>query len=190
MAKAIFDLFNSIYPMTPELQKYISDHLKVRKLKKRELLLKKGQINSVGSFLNSGFLHCYYPKNNKKITSWFLQEGKLAISVRSFFSQVPSRECIEALEPCELYYLTYQEMRTAYKTFLEFNFIIRELVEKYYMLKEEHAYQLQIGTTSKERFDWFIDTFPDLITYLPMRHIATFLGVTEETLSRMRSQKP
>ena len=58
------------------------------------------------------------------------------------------------------------------------------------MLKEEHTYQLQKLITTKERFDWFMNTFPDLITRVPMRHIASFLNVTEETLSRVRSQKP
>jgi hypothetical protein len=187
--EALFELFNSIYPMSNELEEYILKHLKRRKLKRKELLLKNGQINSVGSFLASGLLHCYYPINDKKITSWFLQENKLAISVQSFFSQKHSYECIEALEPCELFYLTHQEMETAYKTFLEFNYIIRVLVQNYYMLKEEHTRQLQIGSNTRERFDWFLKTFPDLIKCVPARHIATFLGVTEETLSRMRSQK-
>jgi hypothetical protein len=187
--EALFNLFNAIYPMSPELQNYISKHLKHRVLKKKELLLKKGHINSIGSFLSSGLLHCYYFENDKKITSWFLQEQKLAISVQSFFSQKPSYESIEAVEPCELFYLTYAELQTAYNTFLEFNFIIRVLVEKYYMLKEEHTYQLQKFATTKERFDWFTNTFPDLINRVPMKHVATFLGVTEETLSRIRSQK-
>lgn len=187
--KALFDQFNAIYPMSTELQNYISKHLKSRKLKKREFLLRNGQTNSIGSFLNSGLLHCYYPHNDKKITSWFLQEGNLAISVQSFFAQKQSYECIEAMEPCELFYLTYQELQFAYRAFLEFNFIIRFLVEKYYMLKEEQTYQLQTAATAKERFNWFIDTFPELITRVPMRHIASFLGVTEETLSRIRSPK-
>lgn len=186
--EALFKLFNDIYPMSSDLQDYIAKHLKVRELKKRELLLKNGRINSFGSFLNSGLLHCYHIDNDRKITSWFLHEKKIAISGQSFFSQKPSIECIEALEPCELYYLKYDELQIAYKTFLELNYIIRVLVEKYYMLKEEHTYQLQARAT-KERFEWFTTTFPDLILRVPMRYIATFLGVTEETLSRIRNQR-
>ncbi|WP_207515959.1 Crp/Fnr family transcriptional regulator [Longitalea luteola] len=187
--EALFQQFNSIHPMSDELQRFILKNLKMRKLKKRELLLKKGQTNSIGSFLSSGLLHCYYIEDDKKITSWFLQQNKLAISVQSFFSQKPSYECIEALEPCELWYLTYEELQTAYKTFLELNFIIRVQIEKYYMLKEEHAYQLQRATKTRERFEWFLNNFPDLITRVPMRYVASFLGVSEETLSRIRNQK-
>lgn len=188
--EALFELFNTIYPMSEGLQDYIVKHLKRRELKKREFLLKKNQTNTIGSFLNKGLLHCYYYENDKKTTSWFLNEGKLAISVRSFFSQKPSVECIRALEACELFYLTHEEMQTAYNKYLEFNYIIRELVQKYYMLKEDHAYKLQTGATTKQRFEWFMKTFPDFINRVPSRHIASFLGVTEETLSRMRSQKP
>ena len=188
--EALFEIFSQIHPMSSGLQDYIIKHLKCRKLKKKELLLKKHQTNSIGSFLNSGLLHCYYLENDKKITSWFLQEKRLAISVQSFFSQTPSYECIEAIEPCEIFYLTWEELQTAYKTYSELNYIIRELLQKYYMEKEQHAYQLQKGTNTRERFDWFIKSFPDLITRVPMRHVASFLGVTEETLSRIRSQKP
>ena len=187
--EAIFKIFNEIYPVSVDLQNYIHQNLKRRTLRKKEFLLKEHQTNSVGSFLNSGLLHCYYKENDKKITSWFLQEKDLAISVQSFFSQKPSAEYIQALEPCEIFYLTYDELQTAYKKHLEFNFIIRVLLEKYYMLKEGHTYQLQRNTTTKERFEWFIKTFPDLIVKIPMRHVASFLGVTEETLSRIRNQK-
>ena len=187
--EALFEIFDSIHPMSSGLQDYLVRHLKSRKLKKREYLVMKGHTNSIGSFLNSGLLHCYYMEKDKKISSWFLQEKKLAISVQSFFSQTPSVECIEALEPCELWYLTVQELQIAYSTYMELNYIIRELLQKYYMLKEEHAYQLQKMATIRERFDWFMIKFPDIINRVPMRHIASFLGVTEETLSRIRSQK-
>lgn len=187
--EALFELFDSIYPMSIGLQDYLARHLKSRKLKRKDFLVMKGQTNSIGSFLSSGLLHCYYAENNKKITSWFLQENKLAISVQSFFSQEPSLETIEALEPCELFYLTYNELQIAYSKYLELNYIIRELLQKYYMIKEEHAYQLQKAANTRERFDWFQKRFPDIITRVSRRHVATFLGVTEETLSRIRSQK-
>ncbi|WP_205514320.1 Crp/Fnr family transcriptional regulator [Longitalea arenae] len=186
--EALFNLFDSIYPMSSGLQDYLSTNLKSRKLKKGELLVKKGHICTIGSFLCSGLLHCYYPENDRKITSWFLQEGKLAISVGSFFTQKISYETIEAMEPCELVYLTYQELQTAYSNYLELNYIIRSQLERYYMLKEEHTFQLQKVTTTKDRFDWFISTFPELVTRVPMRYIASFLGVTEETLSRIRKK--
>lgn len=187
---ALFEIFNSIYPMSNGLRNYLAKHLKSRKLKKREFLVLKGQTNSIGSFLNYGLLHCYYPENDRKITSWFLQEKKLAVSVQSFFLQVPSNEVIEALEPCELLYLTVEELGFAYSTYMELNYIIRELLQTYYLIKEEHAYQLQKSATARERFDWFQKRFPDVITRVAMRHIASFLGVTEETLSRIRSPKP
>lgn len=187
--EALFEIFNSIYPISNGLQDYLATHLKSRKLKKRELLVMKGQVNSIGSFLNYGLLHCYYPEEDRKITSWFLQEKKLAVSVQSFFLQAPSDEIIEALEPCELIYLTVPELQYAYRTYLELNYIIRELLQTYYLLKEEHAHQLQKVGTARERFDWFQKRFPEIIPKVSMRHIASFLGVTEETLSRIRSQK-
>ncbi|MCS3801062.1 Crp/Fnr family transcriptional regulator [Niastella sp. OAS944] len=187
--EALFKLLNDIYPMSSGLQDYIFTHLKRRELKRKELLVKKNEINTIGSFLNAGLLHCYYlGDDDKKVTSWFLQKGQMAISVESFFSQTPSVECIEAMEPCEIFYLTYQEMQTAYKTYLEFNYIIRELIQKYYVIKAQHTYQLQKGTTTKERFEWFMNSFPEIITRVPRRHIASFLGVSEVTLSRMGSQ--
>jgi CRP/FNR family transcriptional regulator, anaerobic regulatory protein len=188
--EAIFEVFNSIYPVSKDLATYLASNIKCLQLKKGEFLVKKHRVNTIGSFVNSGLLHCYYLEKDKKITSWFLQEKSLAISVQSFFSQKPSYEFIQALEPSEIYYLTHQELEIAYKKFMELNYIIRELLQEYYMLKEEHAYQLQKGSTAKSRFDWFANAFPEITTRVPKRHIASFLGVTEETLSRIRKQKP
>ena len=185
---ALFAQFNAIYPMSDGLQEFLAAHLKRRELKRGEFLVKKGNVNTVGSFLNSGLLHCYYPENDKKITSWFVQEKNLSIAVGSFFSQEMSYESIQAMQPCELFYLTSEELQTAYTSFLELNFIIREMLQVYYRAKEQHTYQLQRGTI-KDRFDWFTNTFSDLVTIVPMKYIATFLGVAEETLSRIRSAK-
>jgi CRP/FNR family transcriptional regulator, anaerobic regulatory protein len=189
MMETLFQLFNQIHPLSTGLQNQIVSILKQRELKKHDFLLKKSQTCSTISFLNTGILHCYYLEDHKKITSWFLRDSNIAVSPRSFFRQRPSDETIEALSPCDLYYITHKEWQDLNNTFPEFNYIGRELTQQYYLLKDEHSYQLQTGTI-KDRYDWFLKTFPDLISLVPSRHVATFLGVTEETLSRIRNNKP
>lgn len=184
----LLSLLNSIQPISADLLAHLQSILKHKSVKNREFLLQKGQVCSEICFIASGLLHCYYTDGNKKVTSWLMQEGNVIISVRSFFSRLPSYESIQALEDCELYYVTYHELQDTYRLFPEFNVTGRILTERYYLWKDEQAYHLTAGR-SRERMQWFLERFPDLILRAPSRYIATFLGITEETFSRQRSRK-
>lgn len=182
---SLLQFLNSIQPLSEPLLKHLYSILKHKALKNGDFLLRKGQVSSEICFVQKGLLHCFYSKGNKKITSWLMQEGNVIISVKSFFSRLPSYESIKALEDCELYYIGYAELQETYRLFPEFNVTGRILTEQYYMWKDEQAYHRTAGR-SRERMKWFLERFPDLILRAPSRHIATFLDITEETFSRQR----
>jgi len=185
--QALLQLLNGIRPMSGELQRHLLSILQQKDLKRGDLLLRKGQVCRQICFINKGLLHSYQEKDEKKITSWLMREFNVIISVKSFFMQVPSSEWIEALEETELYYVTYADLQQTCNDYVEFNYHRAELTEKYYVLENDHRLTMQKGKAI-ERLQWFVQTFPKLIDRVPARHIASFLGLREETLSRIKSQ--
>lgn len=183
--ETLLQMLNGIHPLSAELQTHLKIILKTKKLKKREYHLKKGHVCSTIAFIGQGLLHCY-TEESIKFTSWLMKEGNVIISVKSFFEQVPSHEYIQAIEDSELFYITYSELQDTYRMYPEFETVGRKLTERYYILENELRTQIQKAAL-QERLNWFQQKFPGLIARVPARHIASFLGVREETLSRNRS---
>jgi CRP-like cAMP-binding protein len=179
---------NNIHPLSPGLIEHLQGILKVRELPRKAYLLKQGGICTSISFIEKGLLRCFYEKDEKEICSWFMKEGDVIISVESFFKQTVSYENIQALEECVLYYINYKELQNIYCRFPEFNFIARVLTENYYTLSEQRLYSIRMQR-AQERYQYLINHFPEIIQRVPLKYIASYLSITEETLSRIRSRK-
>ncbi|MCZ8342741.1 MAG: Crp/Fnr family transcriptional regulator, partial [Leptospira sp.] len=93
---------------------------------------------------------------------------------------------IEALEECELGEITYQDLNDLYEKFPAMNKLGRILTELYYIELEERAIHFQFKT-AKERYEYFLKKYSHAFHRIPLAHIASFLGITKETLSRIRS---
>ena len=116
-----------------------------------------------------------------------MKEGDVIISVESFFTQKPSYEAIQAIEDCELYFIEYDELQFIYRHFPEFNFIGRVLTEKYYTLSEQRLYSMRMQRAS-ERYQYLLDHFPELVKRVASKYLASYLGVTEVTLSKIKGK--
>jgi CRP-like cAMP-binding protein len=179
---------NTIYPLSSGLIEHLQGILKIKELPKKGYLLKQGVICTNISFIEKGLLRCFYEKDDKEVCSWFMKEGDVIISVESFFKQSISYENIQALEECVLHYINYNELQYTFHHFPEFNFIGRVLTEKYYTLSEQRLYSIRMQR-AQERYQYLVDHFPELILRVPSKYIASYLSITEETLSRIRSRK-
>ncbi|WP_121355726.1 Crp/Fnr family transcriptional regulator [Flavisolibacter nicotianae] len=177
----------SIHAMSDGLKEHLAVTLKEKRLLRKDYLLRAGQASRQIYFISRGLLRCFYIKEDQEVSSWFMKEGDVIVSVESFFGQKPSYESIVALEDCLLYYITYDELQYIYRHFPEFNFIGRALLEKYYTLSEQRLYSLRMQR-SQERYEYLLKHHPDLVLRVPMKHLASYLGITEETLSRIRSK--
>jgi CRP/FNR family transcriptional regulator, anaerobic regulatory protein len=105
----------------------------------------------------------------------------------SFVSQKPSFENIEILEPSVLYAISYDNLQKMYLEFPEFNLIGRLFTEKYYIELEERVMSLQF-LTAKERYEKLLIQQPMLLQRVTLGQIASYLGITQETLSRIRGK--
>ncbi len=186
--RELLQYFNTIYPLSSDLEQYLLSIFKVKELTKKSYILKQGQVCRNLYFIEKGLVRCFYIKDDKEVCSWFMKEGDLIISVESFFKQVISYENIQALEDCLVYYIDYKDLQYMYRHFIDSNFLARVVTEKYYMLSEQRLFSIRMQR-AQERYQYLIDNFPELIQRVPSKYIASYLSITEETLSRIRGKK-
>lgn len=188
MYDQIFALLSAIYPLSTELRQSLPDFLVRRELSKRTLLLKEGQVCDQAYFIEKGLVRAFYYRDGQDTTDWFMQEGDIVISVYSFFLQKPSFENIELLEDTTLVSIKHTDLQYLYEQYPAFNFNGRVLAERYYVLGEERAISLR-RQTALERYHNLQETNPQLFLRAPLKHIASFLGMASETLSRLRAKE-
>ncbi|MBX3257694.1 MAG: Crp/Fnr family transcriptional regulator [Chitinophagaceae bacterium] len=183
--QALFNIFNSICKISPELEADLLSLLQVKSIAKKEILLKKGAISNKICFIEKGMFRCFYESHEKEICSWFMKENDVIISVESFFTQKPSYESIQAIEDSIIHYISHEDLQFLYKNHLEFNVIGRIITEKYYTLSEQRLYSLR-SQRAAERFEYLRTYHAEIIKRVPSTYIASYLGITLETLSRIK----
>jgi CRP/FNR family transcriptional regulator, anaerobic regulatory protein len=184
----LFQILAGIHPMSLDLQQYLAKTLKTREISKKQVLLKIGHINRNIYFVGQGLFRCFYIREDKEVCSWFMKEMDVMVSVESFFKQIPSYESIQALEDSIVYYVSYDELQFVYNNFPEFNYNARVLAEKYYSLSEQRLYALRMQK-APERYRFLTKYFPELIQRVPSKFLASYLGVTDVTLSNIRGKR-
>ena len=187
MEELLFFL-NSIHPLNKDTRNFLISKLQFVEIPKKNFVLKEGEVCNKIHFVTKGLLRCFYIRNNIEINSLFMREGDVIISVESFFKQTESKEQIQAIEDCSLYYINYDELQFAFENFPDFNSIGRILTEKYYLLSEQRLYSLRMQRAN-ERYLFLLNHFPQILLRVPLKYIASYLGITEETLSRIRALK-
>lgn len=150
-------------------------------------LLKEGQVCRGAFFLASGLARSYYYKDGKEITSRLMEEGFIITSWASYYLQQPGIENVVALEKSTTVYLDYEFIQSLYNDFPVFERVGRLQVEYSFWQLEMRTVLLQSYSAS-ERYQQFYLRYPNLLRRIPLKWIASYLGMTEVTISRARSE--
>lgn len=134
-----------------------------------------------------GLTRSYYITDGKDITSRFMEEGFILTSWLSYYTQKPGNEFVEAMEDTTLACINYADIEKMYHDFPESNITGRRQVEYAFYLSEQRT-QLLRKHTAERKYALFMQLHPGLIQRVPLKHIATYLGINEETLSRVRTK--
>lgn len=178
---------SSHYPgMTPEGRKLIEGILIRKEAEKGEILLKEGQISHNIVIVGKGMLRQFYYKNGKDLTEHFSYEGCIIICIESTLKQEPTRLIIEALEPSIVYLLPYNKLLMLTEMSWEVNMFYRKILEKSLITSQVKADSWRFET-ARERYNRLMANQPEVVKRAPLLHIASYLLMTPETLSRVRS---
>jgi CRP-like cAMP-binding protein len=187
MLDHFLDRCNTIYPISPALRNMLQAETEIITLPRKHMLLRGGQRSDHVCMVLEGLVRSYYLNDGEEITTRLMPEGYLIMSVSSFYTRKAGDEFIETLEPVTLARLHYDQLQRIYRGHMEFNFIARVLTEHYLHLSEQRMYILR-HQTGEEKYRYFMDMYPELLQRVPLKYIATFLGIQQETLSRIRKK--
>ena len=157
-------------------------------LAKNSYLVTEGRTCRHLYFLEQGALRGYYNLDGKEITHWFAFEQDFVTSFHSFITGQPAVESIQLLEGSTLWAISKKELTALMNRFHEIERLVRISYEKYYIRLEERFVNAQFRTAT-ERYASLMQQTPHILERVPLGHIAAYLGISQETLSRIRSKR-
>ncbi len=157
-----------------------------RKYAKGEKVLKEGDVCRSIIYIDKGLLRQYYLKNGKEVTEYLAVEGTIMMSIESLFRETPSLQQIEAIEPTIIYELPKQRLEEVALHNVNIQILYRKILEESLILSQVHA-DLVRFESAENRYRRMCKLSPQVALRAPLLYIASYLQMTPETLSRVRS---
>lgn len=177
---------NMVTPLSKEVARLFDNNTFPITLDKGKFLLKPGSVADHLYFIVKGVMQgCI--KEEKMITTWINAENEIIGSIRTLGTNNLCQEYLQALEKSELVAMPIEFIEFIFTNYPETNVIGRRLWEYNYRGAEERAYICRI-TSAEKKYKRFMETQPELINRISLKYIASYLGMTLETLSRVRSR--
>ncbi|WP_442267404.1 Crp/Fnr family transcriptional regulator [Tenacibaculum sp. ZS6-P6] len=184
-----FDMFMLQFPhMSLEARKFTRSILKIKKYDKKDFVYKNGDVQKEIGFICNGLARKYYiDDKGNKITTGFINEKEYAIDYPSFIRQIKTKYYIECLEPSILVVLSYEKLQEAYSKYKDSEMYGR-LVAEQVLIREIDRVESFLFETAEERYLNFINKNKDIINRISLTHLASFLGIKRQSLTRIRSK--
>jgi CRP-like cAMP-binding protein len=187
MFSALFNYCSQLVSFTREEQQIIESYFSVRQVPKKFTLIQNGKIARELYFINKGLLRLYYTKDTEDITAFIFREHLFASSYDSFLRQAPSIQGLDTLEDSELLVITYDDLNTLYKKVPRMETLARKIAEQRF-INAQLILSSYILDSPEERWKKFEANHGDLLLRVPHHMIASFLGITPVSLSRIRKR--
>ena len=182
---SVITILNYYHPLSDGAANFIKEHAFIISFNKGELLLEEGQVCEHIYFIKKGVVRGFIREGKKDITTWITAEGEMVSSILTFESKGAAIENMQAIEDCEMLALTLADLETLYEQFPEFNIVSRKLLQQYYSDAEGRAFIARL-TNAETKYKQFLTRYSHFANRIPLTYIASFLGITLETLSRVR----
>ncbi|MEN9449350.1 MAG: hypothetical protein RJA25_2640 [Bacteroidota bacterium] len=154
---------------------------------KKEIILKAGDFSDTVYFITEGLVRIYYVKEEKEITNWFLPENRAFTAAYSVLSGQPNYSNYETLEDTYTLTISYSRLEFYYTKYHTLEHLGRRLIEAYYGAFMRKTFDV-LFLSAEERYNLFIKEHESILNRVPLRYVASYLGLTQETLSRLRSK--
>ncbi|GMN06300.1 Crp/Fnr family transcriptional regulator [Croceitalea sp. MTPC5] len=187
--QSYFDLFMEQFPdLNLEAKNFTLSFLILEKYDKKEFLFESGEVQKEIGYVCQGLLRKYYVnENGSKITTGFIRENWYATDYPSFLRQTPSKYFIECLEPSIIIKMPYEKLQEAYRNHKDSEMYGRLMAEKV-LTRETDRVESFLFENAEERYLNFIAQNKDIINRISLSHLASYLGIERQSLSRIRNK--
>jgi CRP-like cAMP-binding protein len=184
----LHQFIQQVHTMPVQQAQTIVDLFAEKEMAKGDYLLVEGKVCNEYCFVVQGFMRAYtYDHEGNDVSTGFYGDNQVVCELFSFFKRLPARENIQLLTDCHLLYITFEQLNMifhALPAFREFGRMI--LVNSYAQLKQRMLGMIQ--QTAEQRYEALIQTNPAIFQHAPLKNIASYLGITDTSLSRIRKE--
>ena len=183
---------NSYKKISPELTdeelEFVKSNISILKLKKKQILIYENEIQKSIAFIYSGLIRSYFiDENGKEINNAFFSENEFVTDYLSFIKQQKTKYIFECLEDCTLISIPFETVETAYDKYKNFANFGRKIAE-WALENRTKKYESFLYETAEERYLRFIDENKSILNRISLSHLASYLGIERQSLSRIRSR--
>jgi CRP-like cAMP-binding protein len=184
----LIQFFKSSNLVSAKTAEEIASVFSPRELKKNEFLAKEGRVYNEYFFLENGFIRAFaHDTGGNDVTTNFYSAGQVVFEVSSFFNRTISKENFQALADCEGWYITYEQLNHLFHSMHEFRDFGRSILVKGFSSLKTRMLSM-ITETAEQRYDALLKSNPEIFHQAALKHIASYLGITDTSLSRIRKE--
>ena len=166
----------------------IANHFSEKSINRNDFFLKAGKPSNEYLFLEQGFMRAFaFDTGGNDVTTNFYSSGQVVFEVSSFFNRTISKENFQALADCEGWFITYEQLNHLFHSMHEFRDFGRSILVKGFSSLKIRMLSM-ITETAEQRYDTLLRTNPEIFQQAALKHIASYLGITDTSLSRIRKE--
>jgi|TARA_B110000259_G_scaffold52095_1_gene61279 CRP-like cAMP-binding protein len=184
----ILEHFEKFIPLSENLKSELTKKLNYIVFKKGEIVLNANQVCTESYFINKGILRTYFLKDGKEISEYFCGIDEWVNSPKSFMQRKKDIYYIDAIENTDAYFINVNDLVYLFDNFPEMERYARLSMGSVFGHFMERITSMRF-TSAKERYTHFQKTYSDIYHRIPLGMVASYLGITQETLSRIRAEK-
>jgi CRP-like cAMP-binding protein len=187
MENDIVKLISRFLTLNDEERKAFMEYIPIKSFKKGDILLREGQVSRDSYFIIKGCIRKYYIIDGEERTTEFYVEDESVASIRSYKNKTPANHFFECVEDSRLAVLNYEKEQELFKRVPKYEALCRMSIESDFG-KQQEALAKFITSSPEARYKNLLETRPDLLQRVPQYHLASYLGVKPESLSRIRKR--
>ncbi|MES2519280.1 MAG: Crp/Fnr family transcriptional regulator [Bacteroidota bacterium] len=184
----LINFIQSNLPVSKQILEDIAQHFEYTTISKNEYFLKEGTISNNYLFLAEGFMRAFtHDTDGNEVTTYFYPNNRVVFEASSFFMRTISTENIQALSDCKGYSITFEKLNMLFHSVPAFREFGRAMLVKEFVAFKQRTLAM-INKSAEERYANLINTNKEIFQYAQLKQIASYLGVTDTSLSRIRKE--